>query len=154
MSLDCDTSEGFLEDVSTVAAADEFERFLSSANADPYVREVADAILTEQDAAAHLKLTLEQFRELQAGPHPVPTFQPLPGLVRIYSRDLERWIEEATAAPGVPAPPPTASGGPRPASDQAVTGTVGPVPWAEQVAGGAITPLRTYPEARQPWMRR
>ena len=55
---------------------------------------MTDAVLTPGEAADYLKLTQEEFHELQAGPRPIPTFAPIPGTTRILLRVMEAWIDE------------------------------------------------------------
>jgi hypothetical protein len=64
---------------------------------------VADDVLTEQEAADYLKLSLEQYRELQAGPKPIPALELIPGQPRLLFRDLQQWLEEARTRAGRPA---------------------------------------------------
>jgi hypothetical protein len=113
---------------------------------------VADDVLTEREAADYLKLSDEQFAELQAGRRPIPSFELLPGIRRYRLSDLKRWLDEALSASSPAAHPEQAAAAPLAASTDSAPIDL---PWVgDVVVREAIAPLRTYPQARQPWMRR
>jgi hypothetical protein len=113
---------------------------------------VADDILTDRGTADYLKLSDEQFAELQAGPRPIPSSELLPGVRRYRLSDVKAWLDESIGAPSGATHPEQ----PAAASLAASTGEASiDLPWgADLVIGEAITPLRSYPDARQSWMRR
>ncbi len=112
---------------------------------------MADDVLTEQEARDYLKLSAEQFAEIQAGPRPIPTLEVLPGVRRYRLVDLKRWLDDAMTGFSQTSP-----AEPRAAASLAASTGEAPadLPWVGDVVREAIAPLRTYPQARQPWMRR
>jgi hypothetical protein len=106
---------------------------------------VADDILTDRGTADYLKLSDEQFAELQARPRPIPSFEPLPGVRRYRLSDVKAWLDESISATSGATHPEQ----PAAASLAASTGeALIDLPWGgDLVVGEAIAPLRTYPHA-------